>query len=45
MESNGPDRYVTGMMFSWNVLYKHILDQLAAGKLKMDQSRRYNYAR
>ena len=38
MGSHGPDRYVTGMMFNWNVLYKHILDQLAAGKLKMGQS-------
>ena len=37
MGSNGPDRYITGMMFNWNVLYKHIVDQLAAGKLKMDQ--------
>jgi len=38
MGDNGPDRYVTGMMFNWNVLYKHIVDQLAAGKLKMGQS-------
>ncbi len=37
MGSNGPDRYITGMMFNWNVLYKHIVDQLAAGKLKMGQ--------
>jgi len=37
MGSNGPDRYVTGMMFNWNVLYKHIVDQLAAGKLQMNQ--------
>ncbi len=37
MGSNGPDRYITGMMFNWNVLYKHILDQLAQGKLKMNQ--------
>ena len=37
MGNNGPDRYITGMMFNWNVLYKHIVDQLAAGKLKMDQ--------
>jgi len=41
MGSNGPDRYVTGMMFNWNLLYKHIVDQLAAGKLKMNQ--RYNW--
>ena len=37
MGSNGPDRYITGMMFNWNVLYKHIVDQLADGKLKMGQ--------
>jgi len=41
MGVNGPDRYVTGMMFNWNVLYKHIVDQLAAGKLKMNQ--RWNW--
>jgi len=41
MGSNGPDRYVTGMIFNWNLLYKHIVDQLAAGKLKMNQ--RYNW--
>ena len=41
MGSNGPDRYITGMMFNWNVLYKHIVDQLAAGKLKMNQ--RWNW--
>jgi len=37
MGHNGPDRYITGMMFNWNVLYKHIVDQLAAGKLQMNQ--------
>jgi len=37
MGHNGPERYVTGMMFNWNVLYKHIVDQLAAGKLQMNQ--------
>ena len=37
MGSNGPDRYITGMMFNWNVLYKHIVDQLAEGKLQMGQ--------
>ena len=29
------------MMFNWNVLYKEIVDQLAAGKLKMGQ--RWNW--
>jgi len=37
MGSFGPDSYVTGMMFNWNLLYKHIVDQLAQGKLKMNQ--------
>jgi len=37
MGSNGPDRYITGMMFNWNVLYKHIVDKLAEGKLQMNQ--------
>ena len=41
MGSNGPDRYITGMMFNWNVLYKHIVDLLAEGKLQMDQ--RWNW--
>ena len=41
MGQYGPDRYITGMMFNWNVLYKHIVDQLAAGKLKMGQ--RWNW--
>ena len=33
----GPNSYITGMMFNWNLLYKHIVDQLAEGKLKMNQ--------
>jgi basic membrane protein A and related proteins len=37
----GPDRYITGMMFNWNVLYKTIVEQLTAGKLKMNQ--RWNW--
>ena len=41
MGDNGPERYITGMMFNWNVLYKHIVDNLAAGKLKMGQ--RYSW--
>jgi basic membrane lipoprotein Med (substrate-binding protein (PBP1-ABC) superfamily) len=41
MGDNGPERYITGMMFNWNVLYKHIVDKLAAGKLKMGQ--RYSW--
>jgi basic membrane lipoprotein Med (substrate-binding protein (PBP1-ABC) superfamily) len=41
MGEYGPDRYATGMMFNWNVLYKKILDQLRDGKLKMDQ--RWNW--
>ena len=41
MGQYGPDRYITGMMFNWNVLYKEIVDRLAAGKLKMGQ--RWNW--
>ena len=41
MGDNGPDRYITGMMFNWNVLYKHIVDKLASGTLKMGE--RYNW--
>jgi len=41
MGEYGPDRYATGMMFNWNVLYKEILDQLRDGKLKMGQ--RWNW--
>ena len=41
MGQYGPDRYITGMMFNWNVLYKEIVDQLAGGKLKMGQ--RWNW--
>ena len=35
MGQSRPARYITGMMFNWNVLYKTIVDQLAAGNLKM----------
>ena len=41
MGEYGPDRYATGMMFNWNVLYKEIVDQLRDGKLKMGQ--RWNW--
>ena len=41
MGQYGPDRYITGMMFNWNVLYKEIVDQLRDGKLKMGQ--RWNW--
>ena len=37
MGQYGPDRYVTGMMFNWNVLYKHIADLHTKGELKMGQ--------
>ena len=37
----GPDRYITGMMFNWNVLYKHIADSYKEGKLQMGQ--RWNW--
>jgi len=41
MGEYGPDSYITGMMFNWNVLYKEIMDQLKDGKLKMNQ--RWNW--
>jgi len=37
----GPDSYVTGMMFNWNVLYKHIADLASEGKLTTGQ--RWNW--
>jgi len=37
MGDNGPDRYVTGMMFNWNVMYKHIVDKVANGTWKPNQ--------
>jgi basic membrane protein A len=37
MGHNGPDRYVTGMMFNWNLMYKHILDKVANGTWKPNQ--------
>jgi basic membrane lipoprotein Med (substrate-binding protein (PBP1-ABC) superfamily) len=29
MGHNGPDRYISGMMFNWNLMYKHIADSVA----------------
>ena len=37
----GPNSYITGMMFNWNVLYKHIADLYKAGKLTAGQ--RWNW--
>ena len=37
MNSFGPNRIVTGVIFNWNLLYKEIVDNLAAGKLEMGQ--------
>ena len=37
----GPNRYATGMMFNWNVLYKHIADLASEGKLTTGQ--RWNW--
>ena len=37
MGSNGPERYITGMMFNWNVMYKHIVDKVANGTWKPNQ--------
>jgi basic membrane lipoprotein Med (substrate-binding protein (PBP1-ABC) superfamily) len=41
MGDNGPERYVTGMMFNWNVMYKHIVDKVANGTWKPNQ--KYNW--
>ena len=37
MNSFGPNRIATGVIFNWNLLYKHILDNMAAGTLQMGQ--------
>ena len=37
----GPNSYITGMMFNWNVLYKHIADLYSEGKLTTGQ--RWNW--
>ena len=37
----GPNSYITGMMFNWNVLYKHIADLYSQGKLTTGQ--RWNW--
>ena len=37
MNSFGPNRIATGVIFNWNLLYKHIVDNLAAGTLQMGQ--------
>jgi basic membrane protein A len=37
MGSNGPDRYITGMMFNWNVMYKHIIDSVVNGTWEPNQ--------
>ena len=37
MGHNGPDRYITGMMFNWNIMYKTIADSVANGTWKPNQ--------
>ena len=37
MNSFGPNRIATGVIFNWNLLYKKIMDDLTAGKLEMGQ--------
>ena len=37
MGHNGPDRYISGMMFNWNLMYKHIADSVANGTWKPGQ--------
>ena len=34
MGLNGPDRYITGMMFHWSGVYKQLVDEVAAGTWK-----------
>jgi basic membrane lipoprotein Med (substrate-binding protein (PBP1-ABC) superfamily) len=41
MGLNGPDRYITGMMFHWSGVYKQLVDEVATGTWK--PNRRINY--
>ena len=34
MGLNGPDRYITGMMFHWSGVYKQLVDEVATGTWK-----------
>ena len=34
MGSNGPDRYITGMMFHWSGLYQRLVNEVADGTWK-----------
>jgi len=38
MNSFGPDRYATGAMFNWNLFYKSVMDNVAAGSWKVNRS-------
>jgi len=41
MGHNGPDRYISGMVFHWSGVYKQLVDEVAAGTWK--PNRRINY--
>ena len=37
MNSFGPDRYATGPMFNWSVLYNYYLEKIANGNFKVER--------
>ena len=41
MGSNGPDRYLTGMVFHWSGVYKELVDEVAAGTWEPNRRRNY----
>jgi basic membrane lipoprotein Med (substrate-binding protein (PBP1-ABC) superfamily) len=41
MSSNGPDRYISGMVFHWSGVYQQLVNEVAAGTWK--PNRRINY--
>jgi len=41
MGHNGPERYISGMMFNWNVMYKEIVDSVANGTWKPNQRKNW----
>ena len=41
MGPNGPDRYITGMVFHWHGVYKELVDEVAAGTWEPNRRRNY----
>ena len=37
MNSYGPDRYATGPMFNWSVLYSHYLEKVSSGNFEVER--------